>query len=255
MDALGFNLGECLGLWCSERSAKVMLKNWYERILSSFLNINGLLKARHDLFEIYRHAVSHPKVWNIVKNKGKDYWYERALTSGVRAEFFDPTEGIIKLVSIIRWVVRILSGLIGISFYSVFNIIVALVPVIPVALLELYLWLNKKLYQFANKHLKIGRGELIKFKRKRSIKEIYSAAVWNKSLSKSNTLPVLQFLLILKCILPKHIYQFIIKETKRFTYSYWDHNKSIKETAFDSFKWTKKKIMEKKGFKLGSDKP
>ena len=210
----------------------------------SALNIDELRTIRKDFFEICIYAANHPKILNLIKND-KEYWYASALTEGTYAEHFDVHESLFRIISLVRYFFRFLVLVIG-SAYLILNRIIVLIPMSVWVLFEFYLWIlsrDTELYQFSNRYLKFQKSELLGFRR-RGLKEIYVAAVWNKSLSDPKTLPSLQLLRIVKLI-SRGKYKLIIQGTKRFTRVYLDNDQNFKKTAIEIIKWTNKKMKKR----------
>jgi hypothetical protein len=203
----------------------------------SFLSVNNFLEIRVDLLDVYKASVSHPDLWKKV-NKNVSYWFRIAVETGKDAEYYDPHKGILKIISIIMWIVGIILGTIG---YLTLNIPGILLGVTPATILKIYSWLlsrDTELVQGVNKKLNFDVRELQRIKRQ-GLENIFAAAVWNRSLLNPKTLSVLALLRLVK-FFSSSIYENIFRLLVKFTNIYLDNNKSKKKTFLDLLKLQKK---------------
>jgi len=191
------------------------MKDWYYRIVHSFIGTSDLIEIRADLLEVYKSILRRPAIWKKV-DKDIQYWYSIAIDTGARAEYFDPHEGVIRFISLVTWIVGIASGIFVYRVLDVPFVGSVIITITPAALLKFYYWLlsgDTKLYQLANKKLRFNRGELQQFKR--NLDEIVAAAIWNRSLLNPRTIPVLQILRLTK-LCSERMYKGVIQLLNRF---------------------------------------
>jgi len=211
------------------------IKDWYYRRVHSFIGTRDLLEIRADFLELYKLVLRRPGIWKTV-NKDIQYWYDMAIDTGARAEYFNPHKGVLRIFSIMAWVVGIASGTISYIVLDIPSAGSIIIVVTPVASLKSYCWLlshDTKLYQLANKKLRFNRGELQQFKR--NLDEIVAAAIWNGSLLNTKTIPALQLLRLTK-LCSKRMYKNVIQLLKIYSPIYTPRQ-STKKTLSDMIKW------------------
>jgi hypothetical protein len=222
------------------------MRKWEEKLYEKLFRFGSLLEIRKDYLKIVESASRHPSAWKAVERKEKEeeeYWLKRARLKGEVLKDYDPYTGLFDAIGKFQWLIGIIVALcsyLGLSYLVVF-LYDEVLALAPLALFKFYLWLlrvNGSMYKYASRKLRFNEKEIHESQR-RGLRKLFLVSIWNGALTRPRTLPVLQFLLILKYAF-KNIYRVVIEGTSRFVYEYYE----MGENRWGAIKVTSKWIMK-----------